>query len=367
MFDLQALAFQADITRVFSMIMSRELSTMTFPSIGVPEQHHGVSHHRNDPQLIAKKARIDLYQSQLFAYFLEKLQSMTEGDGSVLDQSLLLYGGGMGDGNMHRHSDLPTLMAGGLGGKFKMGRHLQYKLDTPMANLLLTIMDGGGVPPAHEGRGERRPEPPPPPPAEGETDPEPPGNGGGGAHAPTHPQTPKRQERRGASTKTPRAERRPPRASGKKAAPHREKKHATQPPGGEGGGGRERLPARSAKQLDRRAPVAHRCGGSRLSSGHVRGPWSQRGGNDAHWGAAVDLGEKARGEIRGYELDHYLMSRLEHVRAKTLQNSAGATTSGSKSRPPWEWPAVNNYFKWFHVIGHEINHRGQIQWESCAE
>ena len=126
MFDLQALAFQADITRVFSIIVSRELSTMTFPGIGVPEQHHGVSRHRDDPQLIAKKARIDLYQSQLFAYFLEKLQSMPEGDGSVLDQSLLLYGGGMGDGNMHRHSNLPTLMAGGLGGTFKMGRHLQY-------------------------------------------------------------------------------------------------------------------------------------------------------------------------------------------------------------------------------------------------
>ena len=145
MFDLQALAFQADITRVFSMIMSRELSTMTFASIGVPEQHHGVSHHRNDPQLIAKKARIDLYQAQLFAYFLEKLQSMPEGDGSILDQSLLLYGGGMGDGNMHRHSDLPTLLAGGLGGKFKMGRHLQYTLNTPMTNLLLTMMDSAGV------------------------------------------------------------------------------------------------------------------------------------------------------------------------------------------------------------------------------
>ncbi len=145
MFDLQALAFQADITRVFSMIMSRELSSMTFASIGVPEQHHGVSHHRNDPNLIAKKARIDLYQAQLFAYFLEKLQSMPEGDGSVLDQSLLLYGGGMGDGNMHRHSDLPTLIAGGLNGAFKMGRHLQYKLDTPMSNLLLTIMDSAGI------------------------------------------------------------------------------------------------------------------------------------------------------------------------------------------------------------------------------
>jgi len=145
MFDLQALAFQADVTRVFSMIMSRELSSMTFPSIGVPEQHHAVSHHRNDPQLIAKKARIDLYQSQLFAYFLEKLQSMPEADGSVLDQSLLLYGGGMGDGNLHRHANLPTLMAGGLGGTFKMGRHLQYTLDTPMANLLLTILASGGV------------------------------------------------------------------------------------------------------------------------------------------------------------------------------------------------------------------------------
>ena len=145
MFDLQALAFQADITRVFSMIMSRELSTMTFASIGVPEQHHGVSHHRNDPQLIAKKARIDVYQSQLFAYFLEKLQAMPEADGSILDQSLLLYGGGMGDGNMHRHADLPTLLAGGLGGKFRMGRHLQYPLDTPMTNLLLTMMDGAGV------------------------------------------------------------------------------------------------------------------------------------------------------------------------------------------------------------------------------
>jgi len=145
MFDLQALAFQADITRVFSMIMSRELSTMTFASIGVPEQHHGVSHHRNDPALIAKKARIDLYQAQLFAYFLEKLQAMPEGDGSILDQSMLLYGGGMGDGNMHRHSDLPTLLAGGLGGKFKMGRHLKFTLDTPMTNLLLTMMDSAGV------------------------------------------------------------------------------------------------------------------------------------------------------------------------------------------------------------------------------
>jgi hypothetical protein len=145
MFDLQALAFQADITRVFSMVMSRELSTRTFVNIGVPEQHHGVSHHRNDPELIAKKAKIDLYQSQLLAHFLEKLQATPDGDGTLLDHSLILYGGGMGDGNLHRHSDLPTLMAGKLGGAFKTGRHLNYKLDTPMSNLLLTILDAAGV------------------------------------------------------------------------------------------------------------------------------------------------------------------------------------------------------------------------------
>ncbi len=111
MFDLQVLAYRADITRVFSMILSRELSSRTFANIAVPEQHHAVSHHRNDPELIAKKARIDLYQAQLFAYFLEKLHATPDGDGSLLDHSLLLYGGGMGDGNLHRHSDLPCLTA----------------------------------------------------------------------------------------------------------------------------------------------------------------------------------------------------------------------------------------------------------------
>jgi hypothetical protein len=146
MFDLQVLAFRADITRVFSMIMSRELSSRTFASIGVPEQHHAVSHHRNDAELIAKKARIDVHQAQMCAYFLEKLKATPDGDGSLLDHSLVLYGGGMGDGNLHRHADLPCLMAGSLGGAFKTGRHLNYKLDTPMANLLLTVMDKAGVP-----------------------------------------------------------------------------------------------------------------------------------------------------------------------------------------------------------------------------
>jgi len=146
MFDLQALAFRADITRVFSMIMSRELSSKTFAHIGVPEQHHAVSHHRNDPELIAKKAKIDINQAQLCAYFLAKLQATSEGDGTLLDHSLIVYGGGMGDGNLHRHADLPCLMAGKLGGAFKTGRHLRYPLNTPMANLLLTILDAAGAP-----------------------------------------------------------------------------------------------------------------------------------------------------------------------------------------------------------------------------
>jgi hypothetical protein len=145
MFDLQALAFRADVTRVFTMVMSKELSSRTYPNIGVPDQAHAVSHHRNDPELIAKKAKIETYHVQLLAYFLDKLKSAADGDGCVLDHSLILYGGGMGDGNLHRHSDLPCLLAGRLGGRLKAGRHLAYAKDTPMANLLLTILDSVGV------------------------------------------------------------------------------------------------------------------------------------------------------------------------------------------------------------------------------
>jgi hypothetical protein len=145
MFDLQLLAYRADITRVFSMILSRELSPRTFASIGVPDQHHAVSHHRNDPDLIAKKAKIDVYQTQLLAYFLEKMQATQDGDGTLLDHSLVLYGGGMGDGNLHRHFDIPCLLAGKLGGGLKTGRHIRYPQNTPMANLLVTFLDKVGV------------------------------------------------------------------------------------------------------------------------------------------------------------------------------------------------------------------------------
>jgi hypothetical protein len=146
MFDLQALAFRADLTRVFSMVMSRELSSRTFAQIGVPDQHHAVSHHRNDPDLIVKKAKIDYYQTQLMAYFLEKLQAAQDGDGTLLDHSLILFGSGMGDGNLHRHFDLPCVLAGRLNGTIQSGRHINYPDKTPMTNVLVTLLDKIGMP-----------------------------------------------------------------------------------------------------------------------------------------------------------------------------------------------------------------------------
>jgi hypothetical protein len=145
MFDLMVLGYRADVTRVFTMIMARELSSRTYPNIGVPEQHHAVSHHRNDPALIAKKQKIDAYHVSLFGYFLEKLQNTPDGDGSLLDHSLILYGGGIGNGNLHEHTNLPLLMAGKLGGTIQPGRHVMYPDNTPMSNLLLTVLDKAGV------------------------------------------------------------------------------------------------------------------------------------------------------------------------------------------------------------------------------
>ena len=146
MLDLVALAYQADVTRVFTMIFARELSSRTFAHIGVADQHHAVSHHRDDAELIAKKAKIDIYHVTLLNHFLTRLQSTPDGDGSLLDHSLILYGGGMGDGNLHRHFDLPCLLAGKLGGQFKTGRYMPFPDKTPMTNLLLTILGKAGAP-----------------------------------------------------------------------------------------------------------------------------------------------------------------------------------------------------------------------------
>jgi hypothetical protein len=145
MFDLQVLAFRTDMTRISSMIMSRELSGLSYPNIGVPDGHHNVSHHRDDPELIDKKTRIDTYHVQLFAEFCEKLAATPDGDGSLLDHSLLLYGSGMGDGNLHRHTNLPCLTVGRLGGSVRTGRHFAFPEPTPMTNLLLSVLDRVGV------------------------------------------------------------------------------------------------------------------------------------------------------------------------------------------------------------------------------
>ena len=145
MFDLQVLAYQADITRVVSFQLAREQSQRTYPDIGVPDPHHSVSHHRDQLELMAKKAKIDAYHVQMLAYLLEKLRATADGAGSLLDHVIVLYGGGLGNGNLHDHRDLPLLLAGSGSGQLKGGRHLRYAEDTPMANLLLSLLDKVGV------------------------------------------------------------------------------------------------------------------------------------------------------------------------------------------------------------------------------
>jgi hypothetical protein len=145
MFDLQVLAFQADITRVTSLLVGREQSGRSFPAIGIAEPHHSLSHHRDDPAFIAKKAKIDAYHVHLFSYFLEKLNGIQDGDGTLLDHSMILYGGGLGNPNLHEHTNLPVLVAGSGAGQLKTGRHVAYATETPMTNLLLSLLDKVGV------------------------------------------------------------------------------------------------------------------------------------------------------------------------------------------------------------------------------
>jgi hypothetical protein len=146
MFDLQLLAFQGDVTRVITFQLARETSNRTYPEIGVPDPHHPLTHHGNDPAKVAKVAKINRFHVSLFAEFLEKLQATPEGDGSLLDHSLLLYGSGMGNPNVHDHQNLPILVAGGAAGRMRGGRHIKLDQPTPLANLHLTLLDKAGVP-----------------------------------------------------------------------------------------------------------------------------------------------------------------------------------------------------------------------------
>ena len=144
MFDLQLLALQGDVTRVITFQLARETSNRTYPEIGVPDPHHPLSHHGNDPVKIAKMAKINQFHVSLFAEFLKKLKATPEGNGTLLDHSLYLYGSGMGNPNVHDHVNLPILVAGGAG-KVKGGRHIKYAEPTPLANLHLTLLDKAGV------------------------------------------------------------------------------------------------------------------------------------------------------------------------------------------------------------------------------
>jgi hypothetical protein len=152
MFDLQVLAYQTDITRVITFLMGRELSNRTYPEIGVRDAHHALSHHENNPEKLEKQAKIDTFHNQLLAYYLGKLRASRDGDGNLLDHTMILYGGGLSDSNSHSHLSLPLLVAGGGSGQIRGGRHLVYpsynsgKAGTPMGNLLLTLVQKMGVP-----------------------------------------------------------------------------------------------------------------------------------------------------------------------------------------------------------------------------
>ncbi len=145
MLDLQVLAFQGDITRVSSFMLGHEMSTRAYPELGFGDAHHALTHHQGDASKIAKVAQINIFHAQLFQYFLERMQSVTDGDGSLLDHSLLVYGSALGDGNMHLYKDLPVLLATGGGAGIQGGRHIKYPQDTPMANLYVTLLEKLGI------------------------------------------------------------------------------------------------------------------------------------------------------------------------------------------------------------------------------
>ena len=141
MFDLQVLAFQADLTRVSTLVLGREGSVRTYPEVGVSDPHHPLSHHRNIAENTEKLAKINTFHVGLFAYFLERLKATKDGDASLLDRSMVVYGSAICDGNSHSHENLPVLLAGRANGRLKPGRHMEFKEGTPMTNLYLSLME----------------------------------------------------------------------------------------------------------------------------------------------------------------------------------------------------------------------------------
>ena len=145
MYDLTALAWQTDTTRVSTFMVARELSDMTYPQIGVHDPHHAISHHQHNPELMDKLTKIDTYHAGLFARFLERLRTAADGDGTLLDHAMILYGGGMSDSNVHSHDLIPLLVAGGAAGTMRGNRHIKMPDHTHMSNLLVSMMEKAGV------------------------------------------------------------------------------------------------------------------------------------------------------------------------------------------------------------------------------
>lgn len=145
-FDLMTLAFQSDMTRVITGLLAIEQSPRSYAEIGIPEAHHGLTHHQGDKQKIEKVAQINCHHIKQFVYFLEKLKSTRDGDGSLLDHCMITYGSGLSEGNTHDHGNLPLVLAGGGCGKLRPGRHVRYADETPMTNLYVAILDRMGVP-----------------------------------------------------------------------------------------------------------------------------------------------------------------------------------------------------------------------------
>jgi hypothetical protein len=145
MYDLMTLAYQADVTRVISFMVSREVTARTYPQVDVFEGHHSVSHHANRAEKIEQNARIQTYNVGAFAHLLERMRNTPDGDGSLLDHSLLLYGSNMSNSNAHDHFPLPNLVLGGASGRMRGGRHLRYPDRTPMTNMLVSLLDKVGV------------------------------------------------------------------------------------------------------------------------------------------------------------------------------------------------------------------------------
>ena len=151
MTDMLTVAMQADLSRVFTFLVTREGTSRSYRELGIPDGHHPLTHHRNEPALMEKVSQINTYHVKQFAGWVEKLKSIKEGNSSLLDNSMIVYGAGLTDGNRHNHEDLPTVMVGKGGNYFKTGRRVVVRRETPMSNLFLSMMDRMGVNAEHFG------------------------------------------------------------------------------------------------------------------------------------------------------------------------------------------------------------------------